>query len=161
MEIVAGRIVGALVVASVGGGMMGAVVGRYAIASGVSNASLIVFLMWSLFVLLLLLPLLILDPFSMGRDSFDVDCNKFERDSLERGVCAARVWSCAPGITLAMIGMFFVGCTVQGRSLVRAPRWGRFNAVRDGTEASEALLQPANAPFPDLGNLALSRVSTR
>ena len=45
-----------------------------------------------------------------------------------------------------MIGMFFVGCTVQARSLVRAPRWGRFNAVRDGTEASEALLEPANAP---------------
>ena len=87
-----------------------------------------------------------------------------KRDSLERGVCAARgvfVVVCAAGVTLAMIGMFFVGCTVQARSLVRAPKWGRFNAVRDGTEASEALLEPASAPVPDLGNLALSRVSTR
>ena len=80
----------------------------------------------SLFALLLLLPLLILDP-SMGRDSFDVDCNKFERDSLERGVRARGVFVVVRrrrASRLAMIGMFFAGCTVQGRSLAAGASMG-------------------------------------
>ena len=154
-EVVATRVVSAAAFASFGGFCLGAVIGRFVVASNVSKPALLTFMCWILVVIASALPLLAMDVVDLANtEKFLEDCTVLYQGSFEKVACEFRQLSLViVVISIALIFGILIasGCTKYIRAIWTGAKRRR---TRLGP-VSMAMLSSSAGGFdvPDLGYL--------
>ena len=98
-DVLFSKTLGALGIALCGGIALPSVLARW-LFGGRSFCSCMALIVWALTASVALLPLFLVEGFSLNEEDFNSDCEAFEKGSPQRGACDARFWAYVAGLVL-------------------------------------------------------------